>query len=344
MVMISLGTSAQVKVKNGSNANISISDPLSKKSVKIPINNLALISFLKNENGTVRARISHSTYKPGKGFIDIDDGEFVLLVNNGVAVFSNAKHGKIVSLARNSKSGKSNVGFSSNSLMTTSSSDIYTVGSDITTQSGNNYIATQSGNNYIATQSGKSYGALPMATFQVKNRCSKTITGNTPPFTGLCLKAEQTGDREYTVPTGNIQACFSFDNDPDSTATGKNRKWAVLDKSVPEGTTLFEITDENLVFSNTGIPVSKKLENTTSRGFLIVNDDFRNGDYQIKTVTPKSTQKIDFFLGWNVMALQFKGDDDLIHQTVIMFLVVEQGGTLRLTEKAENGDSIFRIE
>jgi len=44
------------------------------------------------------------------------------------------------------------------------------------------------------------------------------------------------------------------------------------------------------------------------------------------------------------MVIQYKGANDLIDQTVIMFLVVKQGGILRLTEKMENGLPVFQIE
>lgn len=359
MIMTSLGASAQVKVSNASNANITVSDVGSTQSVMIPRNNSALVDFLRVENGTVRAKITHSSYKPGKGFMDVDDGEYILIVNNGMVIFSNFRQGQ-VELPLGSSKRASSINPSSET-MSTSSTHIFTVGTvgggeyvtrskTYTDQPGITYSAqpsfvqaAQPSVAYVA-QPSILYETAPLTTFFVKNSCSKTITGNTFPFTGLCLKAGQTSERPYTVTSGNIHACFSYESNQGNLAAGKNRKWAILDKNIPQGATLLEISDENLVLSNTGVVVRKKFYNTTDRGFLIVNDEFMNGKYQVKSIASNSSQKIDFFLGWNVMSLQYKEDDGQVNQLVLMFLVIEQEGSLLLTEKKENGFSVFHVE
>lgn len=328
MIMISVVVFGQVEVRNGSSANIKVKSVDGSKSIDININKSAIVSFLNVEGGVTKCLISHSNFKPGKGFIQVEDGEFILAVTNNKAVFSSPKQRQAVgsqtkSAPKPEKKTTSSAGYSSTSSDTGKSGNVD--GSKSTTDSSESEDSS-------------------FATFKVLNKCSKTIIGHSTPFTGLCLKSEQTSDKEFEAPTGNLQACFSYDEDADSVATGKNRKWAVLDRAIPEGTSLLEICDSNLVFSNTGIISRKKFDNTTDRGYLIRNDEFKNGKYQVKTIAPNSTQKIDFFLGWNVLSLQYKGDKGFPKQVVIMFLVTEQGGTVKLKETMQNGKPSFEIE
>lgn len=322
LMMISIVTLAQVKVENASSANIRVSSIDEKKSIEIAINNSAIVSFLDVENGVTRAKIEHKEFKPGKGFAYVKDGEFVLAVKDNRAVFTKP----------NQKQAKPDPTVNQDLLKKQYEEQ----------QKQKQTKKTEKENEPEKTTEPETN--LRTANFKVKNTFTKTITYHSEPFNGLCLKENATSTEDYETPTGNLQILISYDEDADSIATGKNRKWIVLDRSIPEGMTLLSISNSNLTLPNSGLTARKTLENETKRGFSLNNDEFKNGEYVVKTISPNSDQKIDFFFGWNVFSLQYKGENGFPVQAIIMFLVTEPGGKLRLTEKIVNGKPVFDIQ
>ena len=323
LMMISIVALAQVKVENASSANIRVSSIDEKKSIEIAINNSAIASFLDVENGVTRAKIEHKEFKPGKGFAYVKDGEFVLAVEDNKAIFSRP----------NQKQAKPKQSQPDQNALKKQNEEQQKNQTKNSSDKGNEAKKT--------TEPEKN---LKTANFKVKNTFTKTITYHSEPFNGLCLKENATSTEDYETPTGNLQILISYDEDADSIATGKNRKWIVLDRSIPEGMTLLSISNSNWTLPNSGLTARKTLENETKRGFSLNNDEFKNGEYVVKTISPNSDQKIDFFFGWNVFSLQYKGENGFPVQAIIMFLVTEPGGKLKLTEKVVNGKPVFDIQ
>ncbi len=314
LVMVSTVGFTQITLKNASQNNIRVYSTDGMQSVNVPMGTTVSVPFLKEANGVTVCRISHSAYKPGSSFIWTSDGEFTLTVKNGQAVFSNTKQKPGQAIVPGAETGKRARNLKV--IFPGQSEPEKIVKGDVP-------------KDWFTT-----------TTFTVQNLCTITIIGYSDPFLGMCLKAKQVTSKRITAPTGNLQAAFGYDLDADSIATGKNRKWAVLDKAIPEGMDTLKIYNENLVLANTGIKVTKIFKNRTSLGYLIVNDEFSYGKKKVKTISPGSTQKVDFYLGWNVMAVQYKDENGYPKQAVLLFLVTDKAGVVNLTQKSGKGDSI----
>lgn len=295
MVMISIAVSAQINIKNASGLKIKILSTDGLNSLVINPGQTASATFLKESGGVTTAKVQHWTYADSK-FSLVDDGSITFKVTNGKAVFTGP--GQEQAQAKESKV-------------------------PVTTEKTDKSLVTP-----------QSSGAwFSHATVLVQNKCTKTITGYSDPFLGLCLESKQTTQKAITLPTGNIQAAFCYDEDVDSIATGKNRKWAVLDKAIPEGLDTLKIYNSNLTNANTGTKITKLFRNATNIGYMIINDDFTFGKKSIKTISPNSSQKIEFFPGWNVMVLQYKDQNGYPRQAVLLFMVTEKGWVINLTKK-----------
>ncbi|MHB8903512.1 MAG: hypothetical protein ACYC40_00175 [Patescibacteria group bacterium] len=310
LMMASIVGFGQISLQNAYSKNIRVYSLDGLQSVNVPIGVTASVPFLQEANGVTVCKISHSDYKPGSNFVWTDDGEFTLAVSRGKAIFSNLKQKQAQPQSATPESGKK----------------IGNLRVVFPGQAEPEKVASNNQKNWFSS-----------VDFIVQNLCSVTFTGYSDPFLGLCLKANQATTKRVTTQTGNLQAAFGYDLDPDSTATGKNRKWAVLDKAIPEGTDTLKIYNSNLVLANTGIKAIKIFRNRVNEGYLIVNDDFSFGKKKVKTISPMSTQKIEFYLGWNVLALQYKDKNGYPKQEVLLLLVTEGGGVINLTR---NGDKL----
>lgn len=330
--MTSISVFGQIQFNNNLSDKIKVTSLLDKtKMVEIAPRQSATVPFLKEENGVITANIQHWKYKPGQSFVYVDDGNFTLSVLNGQATVKSLsqKRATPTNPGSTTKQGKSSASVSKT-------------------------ISDETAKKPVQSDDTSNGTWSSTANFVVQNLCTKTITGYSGDFLGLCLKPKKVSGEKITHRTGNLQAAFGYDEDIDSIATGKNRKWAVLDKSVTEGMDTLKIYNSNLVLANTGQIVSTNFRNQTSLGYLIMNDNFTtgripsNGDVTknkpVKTISPRSNQRINFFLGWNVMCLQYKDERGFPKQAVILFLVTEGQKDVKLMQSSTTGASINENE
>lgn len=319
-MLISIVSFGQIQLKNASSAKIKVLSLDGLNVAEIPAGQISSIAFLSESNGTVKAKIMHSAYQPGNGFNYIDDGEFILPMRNGIAIFSNPKQ---------RQAGISTTSKKLEQRKTVTEKKEQPVEKKFV--------------GLAKTKSELSPFINSNVTFFIKNCCTMTITGYSGLLDGLCLKTKKTSKTKVTSPTGPIQAAIGYDTDPDEKATGANQKWAVLYKSISEGLDTLKIYNENLVLVNTGIQVEKVLNNRTNLGYLIINSpqiaSSAKSDVD-KTIAPSSSRKIKFYLGWNVMVVQYKDEDGLPRQAVLLFMVTKDQKSVNLTKKSGGGDSI----
>jgi len=334
--MISICSFGQIQFNNDLSDKIKVTSLLDNtKMVEIASRQSATIPFLKEENGVVTANIQHWKYKPGQSFVYVDDGNFTLSVVNGQATIKSLNQKQAIP--------------GSTPIKQTSKGSPFP-GKIISDNSGKKSGLPDNSGTSLNTKN----PPFSEATFLVENLCSKTITGYSGDFLGLCLKTKQTAKKSITHATGNIQAAFGYDEDIDSVATGKNRKWAVLDKFVTEGLDTLKIYNSNLVQANAGQMVSEIFRNQTDIGYLITNDNFTTGrilnnggvakNKPVKTISPHSSQKINFFLGWNVMSLEYKDERGYPKKAVLLFLVTEGQKEIKLMRSSATGVSIDENE
>lgn len=297
MVMIAIVASAQVDIKNSWSSRIKIMSVDGLNSLVINPGQSVTANFLRESAGVVTAKVQHWAYANSK-FTVVDDGLIAFKVIKGKATFTGP--------------GQEQAKPNENKVLVTTDNDKPAV------------VPQPSGQWFSHT------------TVVVENKCTKTITGYSEPFLGLCLEPKQVTKKTISLPTGNLQAAFCYDEDVDSIATGKNRKWAVLDKAIPEGLDSLKIYNSNLVLANSGKTISKIFRNQTSLGYMIMNEDFKpskNSKNTIKTISPNSSQRMEFYPGWNVMAVQYKDQNGYPRQAVLLFMVTEKKGVVKLTRK-----------
>lgn len=297
MIMIATAVSAQVEIKNASQLRIKVSSTDGLNSLVVNPGQTATAAFLKESAGVSTAKIQHWAYADSK-FSLVDDGQITFRVIKGKATFTGPGQEQAKPEEKSSTVIKTDKVSTSPASVPTSSSQWFS-----------------------------------HTTVVVENKCTKTITGYSDPFLGLCLEPKQVTKKSVTLPTGNVQAAFCYDEDVDSIATGKNRKWAVLDKAIPEGLDTLKIYNSNLTNANTGVKITKLFRNLTSIGYMVINDDFTYGKKVVKTISPNSSQKIEFFPGWNVMVLQYKDQNGYPRQAVLLFMVTEKGWVVNLNKK-----------
>lgn len=341
--MISTMLSGQVVLKNSSSADIRVSSINGAAFAEVESGKSATIPFLSETSGITKAKIEHYTYAPVAGFQWVNDGAILFAVVNGVATFSSPKQRQpnIATINQNVGNGLGTavvVNQSAGKISTEKSSMVKAV------------VVTPPAPKWFST-----------ATFVVKNETGRTITGYSEPFLGLCLATGKSTKKTITCPTGNIQAAFSCD-DPDKTATGRNRTWAVLDKAIVEGCDTLIIYGQNLLAANTGVLKSKRFVNKTNLSYLKVNggvtattnspatpaattssptvSNSTPATTPVVTISQNSSQRLNFNLGWNVMALQYKDENGYPKQAVLLFLVTEGQKNIYLTQKSGKNNSL----
>lgn len=322
-MLVSVMAFSQVEFKNSYTDKIIVTSLDGLNSVEIFPKETASTPFLKEVNGIVRAKIQRYSYRPGAGFAYINDGEFTLAVKNGVAVFNDPKQ----------KQASSVSALSDKKLR-------WKTGTPLIQPAQTAKKATEfSGSR---PQEVSPFAGMT-STFVVQNCCTMTITGYSGLLDGLCLKTKQTAKISVTAKTGLIQSAIGYDTDSDKVATGKNQKWAVLYKSIPEGLDTLKIYNENLVLVNTGVQVVKPFRNKTPLGYLITNgeDPGKNtGKVSDLTVAPISIRKMKFYLGWNVKVFQYLDENGLPRQAALLFMVTKDQRMVTLSKKSGTGNSI----
>lgn len=137
------------------------------------------------------------------------------------------------------------------------------------------------------------------------------------PFRGLALKAGQASDKTITVKTGEILfPVFLVAEEDGSTKTGINYSWGIINKIITEGQTEFEFKAEDIMQANNGKVIKKILVSKLPFDFIIAEGASRG------TVIPaNSPTKLELYLGWNILPIQYKDSDGLPTQAILILLV-----------------------
>jgi hypothetical protein len=153
------------------------------------------------------------------------------------------------------------------------------------------------------------------------------------PFEGAALKSKQTSQKSVTLKTGEYVFPVYYDSEKDSTSTGRQYKWAVVDKIVVEGQDTFKIRNEDLQEMAIGAVIKRSLRNNLPIDFLIMAGPNRGKVIAAKT----SSDKLTLNVGWNVIPVQYKDDNGLPVQAVLLLMVSE---TARLSAGEKSGKEV----
>jgi hypothetical protein len=136
------------------------------------------------------------------------------------------------------------------------------------------------------------------------------------PFRGLALKPNQKSEKSVTLKTGEIIFPVFLAAENDATKTGVSFSWALVNKIVTEGQTAFEFLPEDIMKANSGEVIKKTLVSKLPFDFIISEGASRG------TVIPANyPQKLELYLGWNIIPIQYKDNKGLPTQAILILLV-----------------------
>lgn len=152
----------------------------------------------------------------------------------------------------------------------------------------------------------------------------------TDPFKGLALKPDQESERSITLRTGEIIfPVFLAAEDETNTQTGVRYSWAIVNKIVTEGQDNFLITPQDVMEANTGRVVRKKMFSRLNFDFII-----SEGASKGMVISPQSPKRMEFYVGWNIIPIQFKDSRGLPTQAILIILVNDSPGNVFARGKA----------
>lgn len=139
------------------------------------------------------------------------------------------------------------------------------------------------------------------------------------PFRGLSLKAGQASSKSITLKTGEILfPVFLVAEEDGSTRTGINYSWALVNKIITEGQEEFEFKAGDIMQANSGKEIRKVLVSKLPFDFIIAEGASRG------TVIPANyPTKLELYVGWNILPIQYKDAAGLPTQAILILLVNE---------------------
>ncbi|MFA6416687.1 MAG: hypothetical protein WCW61_00680 [Patescibacteria group bacterium] len=160
------------------------------------------------------------------------------------------------------------------------------------------------------------------------------------PFRGLALASGQQSSRSATLKTGEIMfpALLMEEKEDASTKNGINYTWAIVDKIIVEGQDILEIKPENIMKANDGKLTKKVIVSKLGFPFIIAE-----GASLGKVVSDNVPTRLDLYVGWNILPIQYKGPDGLPVQAILILLVDDSNKPLMTGSKSkEQNISISR--
>lgn len=159
------------------------------------------------------------------------------------------------------------------------------------------------------------------------------------PFRGLALASGQQSSRSATLKTGEIMfpALLMEEKEDASTKNGINYTWAIVDKIIVEGQDVLEIKPENIMKANDGKLTKKVIVSKLGFPFIIAE-----GASSGKVVSDNIPTRLDLYVGWNILPIQYKGPDGLPVQAILILLIDDSNKPLMTGSKKEQNISVSR--
>jgi len=154
------------------------------------------------------------------------------------------------------------------------------------------------------------------------------------PFRGLALRSGQVSERVVTLKTGEIIfPVFLVAEDNTDTPTGVKYSWAIVNKIVTEGQESFLITPQDVMKTNTGGIVRKRMISKLNFEFII-----SEGASKGIVVSPQRPQRMEFYVGWNIIPIQYKDQNGFPTQAILILLINNVPGNLFARGRSSSDD------
>lgn len=161
-----------------------------------------------------------------------------------------------------------------------------------------------------------SLGALLESGMVLSNKSSYRLTVLDGIFRGAALASGQVSRINKTVPTGKLTFSIYFDPEEDSISSGRNHRWAVINKIIVEGQDSLIIQDTDLSQVSNGEQIKKAVRNNFNIDFLIVA-----GNNAGEVVPAKKMAQLDLNIGWNYIPVEYLTKDGLPVRSILLLMV-----------------------
>lgn len=156
----------------------------------------------------------------------------------------------------------------------------------------------------------------------------QTIFIPADPFKGLALKSGQTSQKSVTIETGPLRVPVLLQAEEGYAESGVKFSWALLNTIVTENQDVFQIKPEDIMQSNSGEIITKRI--ISELPFKItISEGYARGT----VISPGKPQKLEMFLGWNIIPIEFD-ENGMPNGLLLMALVADDGETLTIKNKS----------
>ena len=137
------------------------------------------------------------------------------------------------------------------------------------------------------------------------------------PFKGLALRPGQKSAKTVSLRTGKIVFPVYLATEGDSASNLEVRySWGMVDKIITEGETNFEFRAEDIMRANSGDIIKKVVVSKLPFDFMIAE-----GKSKGEVIAAGYPKKLELYVGWNILPIQYKDKNGLPTQAVLILLV-----------------------
>jgi len=159
-------------------------------------------------------------------------------------------------------------------------------------------------------------GVVPASGMVLSNQSSYRLTALDGIFKGAALASGQVSRINRSVPTGKLTFSVYFDPEEDSISSGRNHRWAVINKIIVEGQDSLNITDTDLTQVSSGEEIKKAVKNNFNIDFLIVA-----GNNAGEVVPARKMTQLDLAIGWNYIPVEYMTKEGLPVRSILLLMV-----------------------
>ncbi|MBN2853984.1 hypothetical protein JXK06_00400 [Patescibacteria group bacterium] len=158
--------------------------------------------------------------------------------------------------------------------------------------------------------------ALPETDLVLSNKSSYRLSVLDGIFKGFALASEQASVGSKRTTTGKLTFSLYFDPEVDSISSGRNHRWAVINKIIVEGQDSLHITDSDLSQISSGERTEKATKNNFNIDFLVVA-----GPNAGTVISAKRMTQLDLNIGWNYVPIEYLSNDGLPVRSILLLMV-----------------------
>ena len=179
------------------------------------------------------------------------------------------------------------------------------------------YAGTSTGSTRSAIQDRP--GVVPESGLILSNQSSYRMVVRDGIFKGSALASKQISQNTRRVPTGNLTFSIYFDPEEDSISSGRNHRWAVINKIIVEGQDTLHINDSDLPQISSGEEVEKIVKNEFDINFQIGSSGENHG----KVIPAKSRKvtRLKLQVGFNYVSVDYLTKEGLPVRATLLLMV-----------------------